>query len=220
MSENMVFYGGKKESGIKKPDGKTLDFHSRKYHSYFEGYTEVQKVLPNGKTKIEHVYTDTYRIQDLSDRQRIGLRAAYILLFAAAVALFVAGALESVGSNTTVYVTAAEVVSLVGLFWILCTLVNYLTAPRKLTIYEYRTTSVSIRRSAVTAAAGLFAAFFLTVVYLLLHLDAAAMAEFRCALCLLFSAGASLGICALERKIPYREEESKEAEPAGGFKIC
>lgn len=215
-----LMYSIRKKERREKEDGATkMDFHSRSYHHYFEGYTEVTKTGADGRTRLERVYTGLYHIQDLSCSKKILLRITYVLFLLLAAVLFFAGAVQNVGSNRAWYVAAAESVSVGGIFWMGCTMVNYLTAPRKLTLHEYRSTSVSVRRASMTAALGLAAASFLTVFHVLMHLGTFELREIWCAVFMLLSAGFCIAVYLVERRISYTKEYSDEIIPQGGIEI-
>lgn len=218
MREKLM-YTARKWEKREREEGIPADFHSRSYHRYFKGYTEVKKRGTDGKVRLERVYTGLYHIQDLPPKERLLLRAAYVLLLIFALLLFLAGAAQNVGSNRTWYVAAGEAVSVAGIFWIGCALVNYLTAPRRLTDHEYRTTSGSIRRAGLTAACGLFTAFVLTVIYTLTHLETFDTTEIWCAASLLLSSALCALLREVERRVPYTEEYSDEIIPEGGIEI-
>ncbi len=194
-------------------------YHSRGYHHYFEGYTEATKVNAKGKSKVVRIYTGVYHVQDLPQSRRILLRVAYVLMLIMAIVLFSNGAMQNVGSNQSWYVVVPEIVAIAGIFWMFCTMVIYLTSPRKLTIHDYKTTSGSLKKASMTATAGLASAAVLTVLYILLHLDTYVGTELYCFFCLLLSAALCGCIYFLERSVKYREEQSTAAAPQGGVVI-
>ncbi len=121
-------------------------WHSRYYHRYFEGYTETKKVDANGKERIRRVYAADWYSQNLPKGKRISVRFLYVVLFAIMVAAVVGAGILQGGTGTRFYIVIPELVTLCLLSWLgYVLLVNYLFMPVKLTVHEYKASSLSLR---------------------------------------------------------------------------
>lgn len=218
MKKELIDFVTKREKRFSGEEPPKASFHSRGYHRYFEGYSEAERILPNGHKKIERVYVGVYHIQELDGKQKALLRIGYVLLFILAAAFFVMGAVKPIGSNKTWYVTIVEAFCVGTLFWTFCALVSYLTSPVKLTIHDFRTSSGSLKAASRTAACMEGAACVMTLLYFLLHLAECAADTAGCAFLFLISGSMLSVIYILEAKVPYREEQS-ENRPAGDGEI-
>lgn len=219
MKKKLVQFVEKREQRRSGSTPSVASLHSMPYHRHFEGYTEVRRIGPDGKCRIERVYTADYRVQALDGRRRAELRLAYVLLWAAGVGLFGYASTRYVGSNGAVYVNLAQAVAVAGLAWVAGVLFNYLTAPRKLTIHEYRSTSPSLCHASMTAATALLASGVLTLLHLLLQFRTAGVGEALCAGLLALSAGCLFLVNRLEHRVPYSIQSNENASPEEGSHI-
>lgn len=216
LKQKLVHFVNKREKRFSNGEPSTASFHSRSYHRYFEGYTEITRIQPNGRKKIERIYTGVYHIQALEKGKRLVLLLGYVLLWLACAALFALGAVQPVGSNQSWYTVSFQVVTVAMLFWMLCTLINYITAPKKLTIHDYRTTSGSLKRAGTASAIAAALSALTTLLYLLLHLQDNPSREVLCFVLFLLSSGASYAIARIEKGIPYQEIASEYAPIENG----
>ena len=133
-------------------------WHSRFYHRYFEGYTETKELDRNGKERIRRVYAADWYAQNLPKGRRVGVRLLYVALFAMMVATVIGAGILQGGTGTRFYIVIPELVTLCLLSWLgYVLLVNYLFMPAKLTVHEYKASSLSLR--IVTLAAAIVFAF-------------------------------------------------------------
>jgi hypothetical protein len=143
---------------------------SKAYHKFFEGYSEVRVPRSNGKgTRIKRIYTGEYYRQDLSPRNRVLIRLLYVVFFLCASLLFVSGAIESYDGNSTWYVNLPEAACVFFLFWILMAFIEYLPAAQDMTISEYRSSSLSLLKATMGAAACLGVTAFATLLFLMVN---------------------------------------------------
>ena len=178
--------------------------HSKAYHRFFEGYTEISVPAADGKgTRIQRIYTGNYYRQDLTPSQRLLLRALYVALFLGAVYLFVSSASLPLASNSTWYVALPQAVTVPFLFWILIAFSAYLPAGRDLTIDEHRRSSVALQRATLGAAAGLGLVALVTLVFMFLHLSGQTLAELLCAAKYLAGGLLALSMNQTEKKVTY-----------------
>lgn len=183
-------------------------FHSWSYHRHFEDHEEKIRIDSRGKRRIERVYTGTCYRRAMSGTQDCMVKTGHLFLYVAAAILFLRAAAADVESNRMWYVFIPETADLLILLWLLKVMVFYLTAPKTLTIGEYRS---DCRQLMLTSVAGAVS-FGLTAAGLLY--DAAVCG--RVQELLLPAAQALTGaicmaaIAVLEKKIKYVTWKSNE----------
>ena len=193
-------------------------WHSHAYHRYFEGYTEYRELDQNGKEHLRRVYTSSWHIQDLTKKQRILVRCLYVFLF-----LLMAGAVALAGFRQTAggkafYVVIPVLAVLCVLMWLgYILLVNYLFLPEKMTVHDYRASSVSLSRAALVLVIAFLASAALSLLEGALIGDISQTAIPAAA----FLLGA---VCAFlmrwtEGRIPWREEENTQNAKPGGVPV-
>ncbi len=188
--------------------------HSKAYHRFFEGYTEIKIPNPNGKGyKIQRIYTGDYHSQDLSKVQGLLLRALYVVLFLCSAALFVFSAALPLSSNSTWYVVITQVVSIPFLFWILIAFISYLPAGQNLTIAEFRSSSLALQKATLGAAISLGAAALATLVFLLLNPANEPVSELFCAARYLAAGLLAFSMNRMEKKVNYLVIPSQNKAP-------
>jgi hypothetical protein len=197
--------------------GKRGTWHSKAYHRFFEGYSEITVPEPNGKGyRIQRIYTGNYYRQDLMKGRRILLRVLYVALFLGAVYLFVSNAILPLSSNSTWYVVLTQVASIPFLFWTLIALFSYLPAERDMTINTYRSSSLSLKRATFGSAISLGVLALATLAFMFLNLSGNAMAEILCAGKYLAGGLLALSMNRLEKKVNYLKIPSQDTPPVGG----
>jgi hypothetical protein len=188
-------------------EGKTAKrgtWHSKAYHRFFEGYSEIAVPNSSGKgTRIQRIYTGNYYRQDLTKGRRILLRVLYGALFLGAVYLFVSNAILPQASNSTLYVVLTQVASIPFLFWILIALFSYLPAERDMTINTYRSSSVSLKRAALGSAISLGVLALATLAFIFLNPQDRSLVQLLYAV--KYLAGGSLALLTnwIERRVNY-----------------
>lgn len=114
------------------------DGHSRAYHKYFEGYTEVIECgKKDGKQKIRRVYTEDYYIQAGSESKWRLRKLLIVLLYFSAVLSFILGAYRKNALNSSKEMAVLEAIVILLLMGVGILVWNYATAPRKMTIGKY-----------------------------------------------------------------------------------
>jgi hypothetical protein len=186
-----------------KPD-KRGGWHSKAYHRFFEGYSEIAVPNPNGKgIRIQRVYTGNYYRQDLTQGQRILVRGLYAALFLCVAYLFVSSAILPLASNSTWYVVLTQVVNIPFLFWILIAFFFYLPAGRDMTVAEYRSSSLSLQKAALGAAVSLGIVALATLVFMALNRSEHPLLELFCAGKYLAGGLIALSLNRIEGKMNY-----------------
>lgn len=206
---------------LNEADADTRGFHSRAYHKHFEGYVETKRTTPSGRMRIERVYIGPRYRQAVSGAVCAAVRIGYLALFAVMAALLVSVGLMCTEADTVWYTALPELATILALTAMGYTLlVNYLFVPRSMTVGDYKSASVSLRREAVICAACFGADCLGTLLYLLLHpgtgeTGPAALAAVR------FIAGVlpALAMYFAEKHMPYEVTEGKEAPEGDGVEI-
>ncbi len=211
--EKYDLYGVK--SGKTSTERKKSAFsHSRYYHRYFQGYTEIM----DETGRITRVYTAPWRVQDCSDREWIRQKIVYAALYLLAV-LFVA-----IGLSLRTPGNLSWIVSLPGLPAVILTflagahLVSYLWTGRKMTPYEERASS-NLKLFTVLAAALNALTALMEVAVGLFQREMELGFSVVTGLLVLLGAAALFAINRMEAKARYIELENDTPIPAGGSMI-
>ncbi|MGN0977788.1 MAG: hypothetical protein ACI4PH_07010 [Faecousia sp.] len=182
--------------------------HSTYYHKYFWGYTEIRKVSKSGRAYSERVYTAPWQLQQLTTRQWVLVKAGYVLGAVLSTVLFLWAMVRRVPTNSFKPVAVPGFLSglLMVLLWMsVCT---YVTAPRKMTLWQAYSGKSKIRRFTLLAAAGILATVLTKAVCICCLPETSWKAEAPGLLALFFSAVPPVLIYLTERKMPYTEEEN------------
>ncbi len=189
------------------------------YHSYFRGWTEVRVDRPGKPYTIERVYTAPWIRQDLSTRNYVLVRVLYGLLIALSLALFVFSMTRRVGSNSCWYVALFGLPSTILMFIVAWMFVSYAKAPRKMTLYEHKSTSVYLKRICLVFFIALSATALSTVLYTILNPQDEPLKQLLNVLLDLIAAACSFIVFMLEKKMKYIDIPNTNTPPAGGHEI-
>jgi hypothetical protein len=190
-------------------------WHSRAYHRFFEGYSEITVPNPNGRGyRIQRIYTGNHYRQDLTTGKQILLRVLYAVLFLCIACLFVSSAILPSASNSTWYVALPQALSLPFLFWIVIAFFSYMPAERDMTIEGYRSSSLALQRATLGSAISLGIAAFATLVFMLLNPADEPLAELLCAAKYLAGGVLALSMNRVEKGTSYLIIPSQNRPPA------
>lgn len=190
-------------------------WHSKAYHRHFEGYTELEETDEKGKTTIKRVYVGDYYRLDLPQNKRIVLRLVYAALIALTAALFGFAASRPVGANMTWYIAIAQMVA-VCLLGLLCVnLLSHSTAPRDMTVGDWKSASKKLQRNAKYTALMMELLAFLTGLHLLLNGENWGM-HLLCVVLYAIAGIAAVVLNRLEANAPYKIWRSTEESPEDG----
>ena len=189
------------------------------YHSYWRGWTEVRVDRPGKPFKVERVYTAPWIRQDLSTRDYVLVRILYGVLIALSIALFAIAMTQRVGSNYCWYVALFGLPTTILMFVVVWMFVSYAKAPRKMTLYEHRSTSTYLKVICLVFSISLTATALSTVVYTLLNMDDEPFKQLLNVLLDLLAAGCSVTVFLLERKMKYVDIPNNNKAPQGGYEI-
>lgn len=217
--EKVVDFVNKREKRFSKGDGQSAAFHSRSYHRHFEDWAEVQHTDENGRVHIERVYVGTYYISALSRQKLTLMKAGYILAWMLALALFIVGAVQQTEINSLWYVTAFEAAATACMFWMLIALINYMTAPGKKTVNDYRSSSLAVRYSSAVAGGALILTAASALVWKLIHLHDGSGNHWLIIMLFILAGGLCFGMNRIENRVPYTEILSDQDAPEGSIVI-
>lgn len=198
------------------PAGKTKKkpLRLRGFLAYFEGYSEVKIPRKNGKGfRIERIYTEPYWIHDQTDEAWINQKRILAGLTAFSLCMFVWAALTPVATNREMSVAAPCGLSTLGELFLLVQSIEYLSCPRKMTIYQYRHGSKQLKLWSALTTLWLIITAVMSAVTLFLIEEPSAAGVLFCTLKYLLSAFASGFICYMERKTEYCEAENDTKLP-------
>lgn len=147
---------------------------SHHYHAYFEGYAE-KKVwdAKKNRERIARVYVGDYYYRNLSKKSLVARNIVYFVLLAAAVLILYLGGAQAL-LVTFRYVYLPVFVALLVSVVLLGTLINYVTAPEKQTVGEYKASSRRLKRMSLIAALCMVVQTLSLLVYVLIYPEAGA----------------------------------------------
>lgn len=203
-----------RQETLRLPDSPAKRTRNRHYHNYFRGYTEVRKVNENGRVVIERYYTKPWKVSGLSTRNYWLLRLVYVFLTVAAIALYITAMTQDVPGNHHWLVAIPGLPTITVLFLQIVTVIQYVTVPRKMTIWDHESSTKHIRRAAIAATAiqGLTAVMLFAFALVTGQEVGRTMV---CVLADLIAAGCSAAIFFVERKVPYTEIPNETKLPFG-----
>lgn len=199
-----------------REEGSGIKFRGRHYHQYFEGYSEYCVDLPNGKKKVERIYTGVYYVQELSVHQKILLRISYVLFYVLTAAAFLYPVLQPVPFNTKWFIVLIEAAVIIFMFRLACGLVNYCFGHKRMTAGEYRFSSMKVRSEAFRCGTALAVLAVIAAGYVLRLQD---VKYITCAICFIIGSFWMFLMFFIEGKIEYRKEKSENKIPPGGIEI-
>lgn len=113
--------------------------HRKAYHRFFEGYTEANRLTPDGKKRIERTYTGFLYQIDVSDRSRYLRKALYGAIYLFSILLLICSDSCDTADSETWYTAAIKMLCLLFLLWMGKHMIIYLFAKRDMIVRTYRT---------------------------------------------------------------------------------
>lgn len=145
--------------------------HSDAYHSFFEGYTERLALDENGRQRLQREYTAPWIVEDLSPAKSRRVRIVAWFFYLAAVGIYLWCALRPVGSNSSPYVAAAGLLTVIPLLLLFFALVTFTLHTEKLTKYDYKSNRKRLRVLSLAGAILMAATAAMVMLYFLLHIE-------------------------------------------------
>lgn len=176
---------------------------------YFEGYTEVPSLTPQGAVQVKMVYTAPYWVHDMTDREWKRRKAGFGGLTTLITALYLCGAFMPLGGNAARYMMLPGGITAAILLFLITYTVAYLSRPRKMTVYDYRHTHGALRCWPFLTALGLLATGIMSVVCLIADGEGKTLRLLLCAGCYFVGAFAAFIMYRMENKTEYYEEENE-----------
>lgn len=191
-------------------------YNSRRYHSFFEGYTE-KTVVENGKRKIVRVYTGDYYRPVLTSEQRTLRRILNCALYALTLGLYIYCATQPLEINLSPLVAICQGFEILSLLWLLVSIIDYAAAKDQMTVRVYRTAS---RRLTCLSLAGAILFGLMSLLYLALTLQLGNWSEFFRLFPFSLICGISmLAVYYMEKNTEYEQILSTEAPIKDGNEI-
>ncbi|MBO5976183.1 MAG: hypothetical protein J6P94_03270 [Oscillospiraceae bacterium] len=200
-------------------DSDLLDrgYHSKMYHRHFEGYSEFETTNAKGKTVIKRVYTAEYYTLDLPKEKRLGLRVLCAALFILAIMLFLMAAARDLALNMKWYSAISQLGVLIGFAWTFGGLLSVFTAPRKMTIGDWKSSSRNLKHGSLCAAVFLELNAMISIMFLFFAED---WTSYFLNIGLYFAAGlVAVLLNRLEANAPYKTIPNDNTVPRDAVEI-
>lgn len=191
---------GERETGFR---------HRNYYHKHFQGYTEIRHVNENGAVVSERIYTAPWYHHKTTNKQWILAKTAYFGGVLISSILFLWALTQRIPSNVSKLVAVPGYATVVLMILMWMSVFAYITAPRKMTLWEYRSGKSKIELFTRLAVVGLAATALAKVLFICFAAGFAWTGEFGSIAALLLSAIPLLLIFLYERKMPYEELENE-----------
>ena len=114
----------------------------RYYQKYFEDYEEER--VPNKRgngTHLQYTYKGFYYRQELNPVMQALLRVCYVVLFVLELYFFAKAGTKELHCNLNPVMALLQAFSMLGYVWLGWILFFYVSAPRDMTIYKYKSTA-------------------------------------------------------------------------------
>ncbi|MGI6071824.1 MAG: hypothetical protein ACOX75_02245 [Lachnospiraceae bacterium] len=205
---------GDRPEAFRLPDARPNRSHSKNYHNYFRGYTEVRNVNEKGRRTIQRFYTKPWIVSDLKGRNYWLVRLLYALLTSASIFMYVFAMIQDIPANKHWVVAIPGLPAIVCLFLLTVMLVIYITVPRKMTLWDYESSTKRLKQMSIISAAvegttSIVIAGFTIVTGLEIR------QSLICAGMDMAAAFCAAAIYFVENKVTYHEEPNETKLPAG-----
>lgn len=182
--------------------------HKTYYHKHFQGFTEIRRVGKNGRITIERCYTAPWQRHRLTNRQWVLTKAAYVLGVLLSSILYLWAAARRIASNSAPLVAAPTVLAGLMLLLMWMSVCAYVTAPRSMTLWEYRSGKGKVELFSRLAAAALLLTAAAKAVFVCVFLHFSWAGEAGSMAALIVAAIPLVLIFLIERRMPYQEQEN------------
>lgn len=219
------FYGNKGKDAAGKAEAKYFGDdesairHSKAYHDYFRGYTEVRTENPKNRYKpykIQRVYTAPWIAADMERPLYFSYCCCYVLLTVICAVLFVSALIDrSVPGNYSPIVAVPGYLSVLAVFLLAVGTVAYLLRPKQMTLYEHSSSTKRLKTFALSAAIGCGLTALTSLGFLLFAGRGETARSLITVAKLIGAAAAAFGVWSLERKMPYKEIKNTTPLPEG-----
>lgn len=182
--------------------------HKSYYHKNFQGYTEIRRVNEKGRISIERRYTAPWQRHRLTNMQWVLTKAAYMLGVLLSTVLFLWALAQRIPSNSAALVAVPGFLSALLMLLLWMAVFTYVSAPRKMTLWEYRSGKSKIERFTRLASAALLLTVAAKVIYICVWMDFSWEGEIASLLALAVAVVPPVLIFLFERRMDYEELEN------------
>lgn len=190
--------------------------HSTHYHRYFQGYTELKMLQPNGKYKIERFYTAPWKQHALTDRQRRKVKRQYLLLTAVGIFVYVMALMMAVNSNYARIAAIPGMLTVIGLILTTVTVISYAAKPVLMTLWDYKSSSHKLQKTSKWTAIGVGVTMAAKLLAALIYGTQSVAGEIFSQLLLAGAGGVFLWIYTSERDMEYEDIPNDTVLPQEG----
>lgn len=185
--------------------------HKSYYHKYFQGFTEIRRVGKHGRISLERVYTAPWQRHRLTGRQWALIKTGYVLGALLSSVLYLWAVSRRIASNSAPLVAAPTVLAGLLLLMMWMSVCAYVTAPRNMTVWEYRSGKGKVELFSRLTAAALLLTGAAKAVYICVFLGFSWTGETGSLAALIAAAIPLAAIFLAERRMPYQELENQNA---------
>jgi hypothetical protein len=187
-----------------KNESKNSLSYGGSYHRFFEGYCEETVPGKNKKRKIIlRTYVANYFKRDCSDLVWHLIKATYLSLYLAAVAVYTFAMTRRLGSNTVRYAAVPGLLSVLPLMLLFAKIIACVAAKRKMVVYEYKYVFNRVFLYCATASTSVCATALMKLLFIILNPQTQILQELISCLDCFLSAGMILSIGVIERRADY-----------------
>ena len=210
-------YGVKSERSFFKrmPEGTTSDWaRNKRYHDHFRGYTEVRTVDEHGHAVIERYYTSPWTVSDLSEKNYWMVRILFALLTLGSGALYIYAMSQDIPANKHWAVAIPGLPFIIFLILLIVRVGIFIAAPRKMTLWDFESSSKKLRRMALIAASVEALTGIALAVFALVTKEQVGQ-TLLCSLMVIIGAICIAAIYFIEKRLPYKEVANHTEVPDG-----
>ena len=193
--------------------------HKSHYHKYFQGYTEVRVKKPNGRYRIERVYTAPWKQHDMEKPRWVSQKVLYLVLALLSAVCIAVSMAADVLSNYVWFVFLPGILTFVAAFVLCAYAVAYATKPRKMTLGEFTGAVRGIRRAALVTLICTAITVLTKLVSVIMLETLASSSEWKTFLLLFAAIIGSAVIYIAERNTNYIDIPNHTSKPVNGEEI-
>ncbi len=193
--------------------------HSRYYHSFYRGYTEIRTEDFNGKRWVHRsqlIYTAPYKKADTSPVVYFYYLLSYAILAVLTILCYIfALADANVPGNSSRLVAIPGSLTIIPLILLVVSLVIYFFRKKEMTLYQWSGSSTRLQYSGLAVCIGEGLTALASLAAMFVYPETPWKNASLCVGILLLGAGAGLGIFCMERQMPYIDVENTVSIPEG-----
>lgn len=193
--------------------------HSRYYHNFYRGYTEVRTEEFNGKRwryRSQLIYTAPYKQADVSSEAYLYYLISYVVLTILAILCYLKALTEpAVPGNSSVLVAIPGFLTVVPLILLIVSLLGYLFRKKRMTLYAWSGSSKRLKFSGLAVGIGEAATALASLAAIFVYPGTPVKNALLCIGMLLLGAGAGFFLFYLENNMPYVDVENTVSVPEG-----